>query len=594
MHIRSAAAETIKLVNQMQAGLLPLAPCFFPWTPGGGKSAIPAILSRLIPQHADALAWFVPRNALKKQGEKSFLHEGLRELHHFTARIRQSTNDVNPCGDLQGFISTYDAAGADRRGHMLRKTTPALVREFHAKRYILILDEPHHLKTSFYTPESDDYALAQAIAPLIDLAVLTVYMSGTFERHDRLPILGLPYVQTSPKRYEIHFPDAPYTIPYGRTQALKEHAIIPLFFTLLDAQAEWINEYGSPAGQASFDAAGDDTRDMLEVALKTQFAYSLLDKTIDHWEHHKKNQYPPGRLLVVAPTIATARQYARHIEETYHYKAPVATIDDQKQALLNIDRFKHEGTPPSDILVTVGMAYEGLDVPEVTHVACLTRYRSKPWLEQCVSRACRTAYDNGQRDERKIAGYIFAPDDTLMRDAVEKIYAEQRAAAIEMPPTGGPGGTGIVPPPIVPLSSESTEGRALSLSDGLYTTREEFRLIQDIMVEQHIHGLNPLQVLNLVEALKQRSANPPPPHAYQPLHDLTPTEREQQLKKAIEEHCRGADNHYHDQQWGTTSGWLLRTTKRNRESIHEESVLLDLLQLLRETYPLPGAKDDVY
>ncbi len=41
------------------------------------------------------------------------------------------------------------------------------------------------------------------------------------------------------------------------------------------------------------------------------------------------------------------------------------------------------------ILVTVAMAYEGLDVPEVAVVAALTHIRSRPWLEQMVARATR-------------------------------------------------------------------------------------------------------------------------------------------------------------------------------------------------------------
>src|SRR4029450_10979760 len=41
------------------------------------------------------------------------------------------------------------------------------------------------------------------------------------------------------------------------------------------------------------------------------------------------------------------------------------------------------------ILVTVAMAYEGLDAPEVAVVAALTHIRSQPWLEQMVARATR-------------------------------------------------------------------------------------------------------------------------------------------------------------------------------------------------------------
>jgi len=41
------------------------------------------------------------------------------------------------------------------------------------------------------------------------------------------------------------------------------------------------------------------------------------------------------------------------------------------------------------ILVTVAMAYEGLDAPEVAVVAALTHIRSQPWLEQMTARNAR-------------------------------------------------------------------------------------------------------------------------------------------------------------------------------------------------------------
>ena len=45
--------------------------------------------------------------------------------------------------------------------------------------------------------------------------------------------------------------------------------------------------------------------------------------------------------------------------------------------------------PEPSMLVTVAMAYEGLDAPEVAVVAALTHIRSRPWLEQMVARATR-------------------------------------------------------------------------------------------------------------------------------------------------------------------------------------------------------------
>ena len=73
------------------------------------------------------------------------------------------------------------------------------------------------------------------------------------------------------------------------------------------------------------------------------------------------------------------RDQARHA-------AQIATSDTQG-AHQAVAAFRLR--PEPSILVTVAMAYEGLDVPEVAVVAALTHIRSRPWLEQMVARATR-------------------------------------------------------------------------------------------------------------------------------------------------------------------------------------------------------------
>ena len=58
--------------------------------------------------------------------------------------------------------------------------------------------------------------------------------------------------------------------------------------------------------------------------------------------------------------------------EMEDYAAGIATSHDTAEAIERIEDFK---TGQLDILVTIAMAYEGLDVPEVSHIACLTHIR---------------------------------------------------------------------------------------------------------------------------------------------------------------------------------------------------------------------------
>jgi len=63
------------------------------------------------------------------------------------------------------------------------------------------------------------------------------------------------------------------------------------------------------------------------------------------------------------------------------------------------------------------MAYEGLSVPEITHICCLTHIRSVPWLEQCFARGNRLA-------KGKEKAFCFAPRDHMFLKAVKMINSE--------------------------------------------------------------------------------------------------------------------------------------------------------------------------
>ena len=66
------------------------------------------------------------------------------------------------------------------------------------------------------------------------------------------------------------------------------------------------------------------------------------------------------------------------------------------------------------ILVTVAMAYEALDVPEVALVAALTHIRSRPWLEQMVARATRVDPHAGPYTAQR--ALVSHPDEAIVLD----------------------------------------------------------------------------------------------------------------------------------------------------------------------------------
>ena len=88
---------------------------------------------------------------------------------------------------------------------------------------------------------------------------------------------------------------------------------------------------------------------------------------------------------MIAPTIAVANDYCAYLVRQGH-RVGIATSEDTPAARLAIKNFRGgRGVVPGheiDCLVTVGMAYEGLDVPQITHIACLPISVAVPGLNR--------------------------------------------------------------------------------------------------------------------------------------------------------------------------------------------------------------------
>jgi len=344
--------------------------------PGGGKSKLPVILaSLLLPSVAEKVLWIVPRNALKTQGEAEFLDPRFPTPKRLRA-VRG--NESDPARGCDGYITTFQALGMSPDSHLSFVMT---------HKTVLFLDEIHHV--------ADDSSWADALAPMIDAAVLVVYASGTLSRHDGQRIHGLEYrnglVDLRPR-------DGVKVIRYGRGQALKDGNILPVNLLTIDGAAEWVAKNGERRKVDSLYGSGDDRSDTLFSMLRTEYAKHLLRACLVHWDEHRKT-YPAAKLLVVAPDIETAKEYQGYLAS--RILSEIATSDDGPGARRAIAEFKR-GTFPA--LVTVGMAYEGLSVPEITHIACLTMIRSKEWLEQMAARGNRPA-------DGKEEAWVFAPKD---------------------------------------------------------------------------------------------------------------------------------------------------------------------------------------
>jgi hypothetical protein len=198
----------------------------------------------------------------------------------------------------------------------------------------------------------------------------------------------------------------------------------------------------------------------LFTALRTEFAYHLLNSALKEYFIIDSN-YREAKLLVVAPNIEIAKTYFDYLARRGQ-PARIATSDDTPQARKNIEDFKRGAY---HILVTVAMAYEGLNVPEISVICCLSHIRSVPWLEQCFARANRIA--TGKYD-----AVIYAPADWAFKKAVRMIENEkltplnnsdgQQELMPEDKQEQGEGNGGAKPW-IIPVSSKANTGITLDV-----------------------------------------------------------------------------------------------------------------------------------
>ena len=415
-------------------------------TPGGGKSTLPIQAGRLITAGlADRICWICPRASLQDQAERNFIDPNFRRMFGHNLVIRQATNDHNPARGTNGFVTTYQAAAVDDQKTMLR--------DFELHRYILILDEFHHLAA--------DGEWTEPIKELYRAAKYRILMTGTMARGDGKRIAFIPYRQVDDDEalvcYSPYFADADNTalITYSRKDALADHAIIPLEFHFADGVASWRKESGKET-TARLSTGRGDANQALYTALKTEYAQELLTAGCEHWKRGS------GSLLVVAASIESAKEYTG-ILKRQGLHAEIATSDDTPEAVKAIKALKGGELK---VLVTVAMAYEGLDVPSISHIICLTNVRSMPWIEQMVARANRIDPLAGPYETQK--GHIFAPADRMFVELARKIEADQCEAVAKQknPEAGasfaverGEGDCGNKRPGITPLSSKLIAGQ---------------------------------------------------------------------------------------------------------------------------------------
>lgn len=487
MNLRSHQQALRSMLADIQPSDLPLD-VLADVIPGGGKSMLPGLLCDRFPSHR--LAWFVPRLSLSRQA-------ALGMLKDFGIEIRESGNDTNPSRGTRGFVTTHAALTADPDlwAHELRR---------HG--YLLVIDELHHAKQ---LRSGEPNALAAALSRLPYYVRLS--MTGTLETNDNSLIYSVPYSGTA-RGYELDLGSfGGKVIRYSRSLALGESAIVPVEFHYHDGPVKWEDRDGIQESRLS-QVDSEDEAQAVWTALRTDLADQLLANCVTHWSQFG------DKLLVVTADQQTAKQY--HALLCRQGLSTGLAISDADDAHGDIEHFREGGFR---CLVTCQMAYEGLDVPSITHVACLTHIRSTPWILQMLARAWRST---SQKDKC----WAFVPNDPRMNRVIERIRSEQDAI-VPLPQGGREGGGPGGPTAFVPISGEVSSVTAEMLDGGL--AEDPLSVQVAALCRQCNLPVDHPMVAQFISALRTGGA--------MNRRDLTVADKETQCRSEISKACNRAD-----------------------------------------------------
>lgn len=510
-------------------------------TPGGGKSALYAIFANELLQAGfiDYVCIVTPRSSLAIQTAEGFLIDGLTR---FRARRADNTPPFIRDQNLlcRAYTTTYQSIAAAPGQHLREMQRGG--------RYLTVLDEFHHLA------EEEGRAWTDAVTPLVENSRHVLLGSGTITRWDgkRLPYCG--YEDRGGQLFpKVH-------INYSRRDALRDQATLRVNFQVIDGEAEYKNRHGVHRQcEISNPPSRGETSQVLKTILGANHNYHdrVLRTGLDHWLSFRKARQYNSRALVLMKDVATARRVADLIKKEYPGIKVALAVSEDSDATPTLNKFRRKEY--GDVLVTVGMAYEGLDVPDLTHLVCLTNIRSVPWLEQAFARPTRPDYAVIHIIPYAQQGaWIFIPADLNSKEIVEAFILEQELGLKEreeVEATVAPKGD---PNPSAFQSLSAEVGASTFADNSGWFDKNTSRIIESLRAQhESLRAVSPADLKLVIESLQQ----PPPksPAASTPTQpDLTQEEKRlrdacQKVANAIDSIKNrdfGATNAAHKRRWG--------------------------------------------
>jgi len=520
-------------------------------TPGGGKQADAYLAQMAIPATiADAFCWVTPRVNLRDQGERipEFLAKACDELGLTRPGYRAADNVPDPRRSLKGYVTTIQSIVAD----------PGMrLSEFKRARYCLILDEEQFFM--------DGGEWLRKLQPLIDAATVLIIMSGTLYRGDRLPVALAPYKRDVNGEEVLDKAHHDWiTVDYSRADAIREGAILPLEFIRHDVRGRYVDGNGvshtfeafGPVAASPFGIIGEgeadkakldrdaqqEVRDQVRICVTGDVARTIIVDTLDRWRK-ARTVHPDCQCIIVVESQLSAKTCTDWVRKNYPGHLVGLAISDEKKD--GRDAIKDFCAGHLDILITVGMAYIGMDAPRASHMALCCVIRSRPYIEQAVARLVR-------RHGKQARGVVVTFNDPLMLEVTRRIEQEQNEA-VRRPQDGTERDGGAAPDrnsgPIH-VSSETTGFHAHEPNRS-HLLPEMTKLYSGI-IEKHNLPLTPGQMHDLSNEMYDIEALPT--MAGKAALPVGQKEQEDTFRQLIERKARTIDNQ---------KGWPFGTTNRH-------------------------------
>jgi len=424
---------------------------------GSGKSLCSATtaLKLLEDGKADLIVVLTPNCGTRVGWKKTF--DGLRLNGK---RVNVTDNSDFPI-DANVWVSTY--AGYSKVEEALHNRPVSGI--------IAIIDEFHH--------PADTAEWGNAVDRLIALCEHGIFLSGTpWKREGKIAVLcdqknihGENYYQDDGRiradfvydyAEDLREPRTRGTVPVkfkfwdsfwrsadGKTSEL--HKDLPSFpcdeWETIEQWEEWAQKCDKPLGRhLHFDLDSESPGQNETIRRVIDEALTLLSKSRGEIERSCR-QRNASVMLCVAKGMKDARRIAEYIQELRpDYRVSVVVSDDNNGAkkLEKIARqCKENAADKPDVIVSVGMISEGVDIPQIKVVAYLSAILTVLYFIQVVGRAIRRIpIGKDQYADTKPSdniAYVVAPAHPKLRYIAHNIEKQVKDACGDYVNEGGSG-----------------------------------------------------------------------------------------------------------------------------------------------------------